>query len=267
VSKGIRIRLVATDFDETLTDGKGWVNPRLIEVLGRFVASGGVLLVASGRVLLSLKRIVGSWQVPCFLAATNGSVLLRWPEEKRFYAHELPHSIVEETLETGCGLGRPHLLYDDKLYAAGTEEAVRYSTLLNVPFHHTPSLLSHLKPGVRAVSWRCTPEAAVRLYQKLQEQLAGRASVTMSHTVLVDVNPPGSEKGVALRHVQEICGIKRAHTLALGDAPNDLSLFGEADHRAAVANAAPGLKAEATYVSSAERGEGALQCLRHFGLG
>jgi hydroxymethylpyrimidine pyrophosphatase-like HAD family hydrolase len=143
---------------------------------------------------------------------------------------------------------------------------MRYSELLRVPIHTTPDLREHVQPGIRAVSWRCAAENRASLMQTLENALDGRAWVTASHALLVDVNPCGADKGGTLRAVQGALDLSPAETLSIGDSPNDLSLLLAAAHRAAVANAAPELKEVATYVATAPRGRGALECFDRFGL-
>ncbi len=260
------IKLLSTDFDETLTEGVGRILPALVPAIRRFVEHNGVVLLASGRILLSLETIVDSWAMPCFLAATNGAVLEHWPDRRRLSARELDSAVTGRALAAGDGRGAAHLLFDDRLYTQGTPERVRYSEVLQVPVIRTPDLIPYVGPGLRAVSWRCAAEERGSLMRVLREALNGDAWVTASHAVLVDVNPCGADKGTALRTVQETTGIAADETLSIGDSPNDVSMLLAAGHRAAVANAAGELKDVATFVAKKPRGWGVLECFAHFGL-
>jgi hydroxymethylpyrimidine pyrophosphatase-like HAD family hydrolase len=148
----------------------------------------------------------------------------------------------------------------------GTPFTRRYSKLLRVPLYSTPDLLRHIGREARAVTYRCAPEETPRLRADLVRALDGKACVTASHAVLVDVNPRGADKGRALRTVQRVRGITPAETLSIGDSPNDLSLLLKARLRACVANACPELRAAATYVAGEPRGRGVLECLQRFGV-
>ena len=260
------IDLLATDFDETMTEGRGEVLPAVIEAVRTFTGRGGTLLLASGRAHLSMERIVEAWGIPCFLAAANGSVLSWWPARRRIYALQLDAETVGCALRLGEGRGLPHLLYDDRLYVPADVASERYSELLKVPFFATPDLAGQIGPDIRAVTYRCEESETPRLRADLSRALDGRATVTASHPVLVDVNPRGAEKGEALRRVQRELGVDPDRTLSIGDSPNDSSLLAAASHRACVANAAPELAATATFVSSRPRGCGVLEILERFGI-
>jgi hydroxymethylpyrimidine pyrophosphatase-like HAD family hydrolase len=260
------VRLLATDFDETVTEAVGVIHPPVVDAIRAFTAQGGTVLLASGRVLLSLEKIVTAWGVPCFLAGTNGTVLETWPDRQCLITHQLEADLGAHALDAGDGLGLPHLLYDDRLFARAERASIRYSELLGVPVHTTPELKRHIRPGLRAVSWRCDAADRSRLMDVLGQALDGRAAVTASHAVLVDVNPLPASKGEALRRVQSLRGIAPEETLSIGDSPNDESLLGAAGLRAAVANAAPGLKEIASFVATEARGRGVLECFRRFGL-
>lgn len=260
------IKLLACDYDDTLTEGQGRVLPAVVDAIAAFVRRGGQFLLASGRIIGSLEKAVADWDIPCYLAGANGTVLKQWPGDKQIHALQLPAPIVRQALVLGNGFGVPHLFFDDRFYAPHSEKTSLYSRLLGVPFVPTGRIADHYGPGARAVIWRCAPDDTPKVEAILSKALGGQAHVTISHPMLVDVNPLGSGKHNALKRLQAMLAITPEDTLSIGDSPNDLGLMTHAAHRATPANGCEALKAKATFIADKPRGKGILQCFAHFGV-
>ncbi len=260
------IRLIASDFDETLSEPLGIVLPEVSAAIRAYVARGGAFLLASGRITASIEKIAAAWDVPCHLAAANGAVIESWPERRRLRALELPPELIRRALALGAGRGEAHLFFDDRFHARASPDVERYSRLLGVPFAHAEDLAARAASGARAVIWRCNERETPLLKAALAAAFDGEAFVTASHARLVDCNPAGAGKDRALACIQEMLGIAPDETLSLGDSPNDLGLFARAAHCGAPANAHPALKARATFVASEAYGRGALACLARHGV-
>ncbi len=260
------IQLIACDFDDTLTEGYGRVLPAVVEALRNFVAGGGTLLVASGRITLSLERFIENWNFPVLLAGANGTVLKSLPERRVHVALSLAEELAKEALLLADGRNSPYLFFDNRFYASGGADTERYSRLLKVPFRATDDIAAETGPGIRAVILRCSESETPAVKHRLDRSLGGTAYVTMSHRLLVDVNPIGAGKDRILSYVQNQLGITDAETMAVGDSSNDLGLINNAAFSAAVANGSEELKSAASYIAGTPRGEGVLECLRHFGV-
>ena len=260
------IRLIAADFDETLSERLGIVLPEVLAAIRAHVARGGAFLLASGRITASIEKIAAAWDIPCHLAAANGTVIEAWPERRRLRALELAPDIVRRALALGAGRGEAHLFFDGCFHARASPEVERYSRILDVPFVHAGDLAARAAPGARSVIWRCDARETPVLRAALADAFDGEAHVTASHACLVDCNPRGAGKDRALACVQKALGIAPGETLGLGDSPNDLGLFAHAAFRGAPANAHPELKAQATFVADEPYGRGALACLARYGL-
>ncbi|HTU27189.1 MAG TPA: HAD family hydrolase [Pirellulales bacterium] len=71
--------------------------------------------------------------------------------------------------------------------------------------------------------------------------------------------PCGIDKATGLTAALAEIGIPPAETVAVGDAENDAPLLAACGFRVAVANALPGLKAEADWVTRGEAGQGIVE--------
>ena len=86
------------------------------------------------------------------------------------------------------------------------------------------------------------------------------AQIVRNRTALM-VLPAGVTKGTGLGAVLTEMTLSRHNTLAVGDAENDLSLFGMAEIGAAVANAVPSVREHADLVLDREDGAGLAELL------
>lgn len=77
----------------------------------------------------------------------------------------------------------------------------------------------------------------------------------------VDMIAPGSNKGTAIRALQQRLGITRAQTAVFGDYLNDLPMMAEADWSFAMANAMPEITAAANHRAPANTEAGVVSVL------
>ncbi len=78
----------------------------------------------------------------------------------------------------------------------------------------------------------------------------------------VMIMPKGIDKGSGIAKAAEIYGINRENLACIGDAENDLKMFGVAGVKVAVANALDALKDEADIVCSEPYGDGVKEFVR-----
>ena len=78
----------------------------------------------------------------------------------------------------------------------------------------------------------------------------------------VMIMPKGVDKGSGIAKAAEIYGINRENLACIGDAENDLKMFGVAGVKVAVANAVDALKDEADIVCSEPYGDGVKEFVR-----
>ena len=84
----------------------------------------------------------------------------------------------------------------------------------------------------------------------------GRATVSLASPDWLDILPSGAGKGPSLQWLQAYVGRSPAETMAIGDYDSDLPLFATADHRVAMANSVPRVKAEATHETAGNDEDG-----------
>ncbi len=98
------------------------------------------------------------------------------------------------------------------------------------------------------------------------ERCGGCFHATTAGEEDIEITSSGVNKGSALREISAVTGIPLRNIMAIGDSPNDLSMFQEVGVAVAVANALPEVKAAANVIAPSNDEAGALWAIRHLAL-
>ncbi len=262
------IRLVAIDLDGTLLNSSKELPAGTAEVFMEARRSGLKISIVTGRNACSVRAL--------------GKVL-------RFTG---PHASSGGALVSGNG-GRPvytrhPLTLEDSRQIV--EICRRWN--LNLFFQNDRRILMengdrHLKEVTRPY-YPCFPQACNDILAELHfkplkatiygeskdlesaridfEHCGGCFHATTAGEEDIEITSAGVNKGSALREISAVTGIPLKNIMAIGDSPNDLSMFQEAGVAVAVANALPEVKAAAHVIAPSNDEAGALWAIRRLAL-
>ncbi|MFE9251856.1 HAD-IIB family hydrolase [Streptomyces sp. NPDC007088] len=125
--------------------------------------------------------------------------------------------------------------------------------LRSVPLEDTAELWS---APINKVYLQHAALDADELTRAAREAAGDLVGVTMAGEGIVEVLPLGLSKATGLSLAARRLGVKAVETIAFGDMPNDLPMFGWAAHGVAMANAHPELKAVADEVTLSNADDG-----------
>jgi hypothetical protein len=259
-----RFRLVALDLDGTLLNDAGAISPADTEALRRFAASGGLVVLCSGRMTANIRPFYQTLGLDGPTIAYNGALARESEAAGRTVILEtaLPARYADELVEY-CRRERLHLNYylDETLYGASAPELRRYANLYSrqtgAVFHFVPDLgvFRGREPTKAIIVTDATVPGAPDLRHR-DELYAVWAARWGSEITVMRTNPEYLEfyhrdasKGRALGAVACRYGIDRSLSLALGDGRNDIPMLEWAGCAVAVANAHDEVKAAADWVS------------------
>ena len=103
------------------------------------------------------------------------------------------------------------------------------------------------------------PESVTRFAEPLIADLAGSHHAATSGRYWLDIAAKGTNKGAALRRLQDRLAVPPEQTAAFGDYLNDLDLYEHADLGFAMSNAHPGIRAAAAFTAPANTEDGVLR--------
>ncbi len=255
-----RVRLIALDMDGTLLASDHWTVPQKnIEAIRRADAAGVRVCICTGRTLEDVSDFIKRLGIPAMIIACNGTrasdaplpegkILLRHqfsPEDaKKVLDILLPYRMMMNAFEDGqvntmsFAEGQHYHLTERGLIKAAYGEAAMYEAAERgiMKFYVAEDGFAGHDRSPRVDEAR---EAVKRALPHLQ--------VSSSFPGNIEVMPPDANKGAALREVAEKMGLTREQVMAVGDAPNDLSMLEYAYHSTAMKNACDEVKAVCRY--------------------
>ena len=246
------IRLAASDIDGTIKPYGGEISDRTKDAVRRWIASGRVYALSSGRSLpaaLEIARELGMAEGYVIYAGggavadIDGRVLREWtmpPDAaRRVYEIARFHPVRVNAFVPGAVLSAHAGYYPN----TGTE-----SVLDDAPFDE-----GRIAAPYKMEIYTSDPALRLRL---LDEYRRAGFDVTWAAEVNLEIMMPGTGKGAALDWLGGRLGIPREERCAFGDNTNDLSLLDACGLSFAMGNAAEPLKRAARIVCGSDRDDG-----------
>ena len=246
----IPIRLVVTDVDGTLVGSDRTLAPSTIAAADQLQSAGIRLAMVSARAPAGLDVLLAPLQIDTPRAGFNGGVIL-----------DVDGGVLEElVLDPDAAATTIDLLeaagLDVWVFAANqwflrNPEATYIQSeqrSILMPWQKVTGF-TPLLDGVHKIMGSSTDHGLVaRTDATLRGALGGRASVQRSQSYYIDVTHPHADKGRALRLIADRLDMMPQQVVAIGDMPNDLSMFRAAGCSIAMGNAMPEVRAQADHV-------------------
>lgn len=244
-----RVTAVVSDLDGTLLRSDGSLSLATATALRTSRDAGVEVLVATARTPRGVRKIPGYEELGVVVCA-NGAVV--WDarkeeilEEASFDKDALCSAICrlrDGNGELGWAMLTSEVMYADDAYVNARTTGA--TGLVPVP---DVCEIAATKPVVAvAVRHRRLPAAA--LFETISSGFRACGTASLAGRAVVDVNPLGITKAVAVERVLLAHGHRPQTVVAFGDMPNDLPLFVWAGYSFAVANAHPEVLAAADEV-------------------
>jgi Cof subfamily protein (haloacid dehalogenase superfamily) len=257
------VRAVVMDLDGTVLDSTFLPSQRTVAAVAAAEAAGIACLIATGRMLVSARRIAEILGVRrpliCYQGAmvgdpVTGEILLHVP---------LPAELACEILVAlGDDASRTNVYVDDELYVSqDNPEAERYAHVAGVTMHVVGPLAEWLKqPTTKLVTvGEAAHLDAVR--DRMLEQFGARAFIAKSLPIFLEFAAPGVSKAYALEIVAQRTGFTAAETVAFGDGENDRELLEWAGTGIAVDGGSERLREVADWVVPSVHEDGVARAL------
>ena len=239
-------RLMAADYDLTLTGSDRKVSAHTRETIRAVYAAGNFVTLASGRLGGGLVQscTTGETLSETMMDEPTALTMLRWCRRRASAA------IV---------YGRSGI-YTDRVNAASEMYAQRSSsTPLPLP---SPEEIAH--EGIYKILLLGLPLTVRRAAKKLHSAPPQPVDCFASSPEALEIVPTGVNKAAGLARVAAILGIPREETIAIGDGENDISMLRWAGLGIAMANAPENVKAAADVIAPACDEDGAAWAMEKY---
>ncbi|MFI5759558.1 HAD family hydrolase [Streptomyces sp. NPDC051563] len=250
-------KLVATDLDGTLLRGDDTVSERTREALLAATAAGAAHIIVTGRAVPWTRHVLDDLGYKGIAVCGQGAQVYDAGAHRLLTSVTLDRKLAALALEKIEAEVGP-------LAIAASRDGVEGEVLFG-PGYQVQEGLPALYLEDTAEVWSAPlnklyiqhPEldedALVRVARETVGSLVG---IVMAGPGVVEILPLGLSKATGLSLAARRLGVKAAETIAFGDMPNDIPMFGWAAHGVAMANAHAELKAVADEVTMSNEEDG-----------
>ncbi len=243
------IKMIFSDMDGTLLTDENKLPDDFDEVLAQLKKRGVIFAPASGRQYFSLLLSFEKYKDELLFVAENGTLVMQGGKE--IFSKPMGEENAKKVLAASES-------FKDILRVYCGKKDAYLRTEQNIPEYHAELMKYYTHNGV-VDNWEDVDDTAIKVafYDKTGHALENiykplehfneTLQVIQSSDYWVDVMSQGIGKGVAIKNVQKIFGIKPEECAAFGDYLNDYDMMQAVEYSFAVANAHPEIKKIAKY--------------------
>lgn len=251
------IQLIAIDIDGTLLDSQQNLRSSVIEAIGNVVEKGYMVSLVSGRPRCAISEYLQLLPLNA-PDITSGGAFIYDPSSKHVIMNYLLPSdatkvVVKTARKTGVDIifGYPDIIY----YEGKSDFLERERGIADEHLQRTTDILQFTdkQPGkIMLVGEQGILKRLEYTLRTLEQPL----HITYSGSTLLDVTHENVNKGTALQHLEKYLDVPLEMVLAVGDSPNDISMFDVTGFSIAMGNAHDEVKHHADFIAPTNDDEG-----------
>ncbi|WP_432144168.1 HAD family hydrolase [Streptomyces sp. bgisy084] len=251
-------KLIATDLDGTLLRADETVSERTRRALAAATAAGAAHIVVTGRAVPWTRHILDALDYRGLAVCGQGGQVYHAGE------HRLLTSVTLDRQLAGLALAKIEAEVGP-LYLAASRDGLDGEVLVGPGYRVQEGPLPNVLLDDPADLWAAPINKVYLQHPTLDDdalalaarQVAGDlVGVTVAGEGIVELLPLGLSKATGLSLAARRLGLTAKDTIAFGDMPNDIPMFGWAAHGVAMANAHDELKAVADEFTASHEEDG-----------
>ncbi|GAA5613088.1 HAD family phosphatase [Streptomyces platensis] len=251
-------KLIATDLDGTLLRADETVSERTRRALAAATAAGAAHIVVTGRAVPWTRHILDALDYQGLAVCGQGGQVYHAGE------HRLLTSVTLDRQLAGLALAKIEAEVGP-LYLAASRDGLAGEVLVGPGYRVQEGPLPNVLMDDPADLWTAPINKVYIQHPTLDDdalalaarQVAGDlVGVTVAGEGIVELLPLGLSKATGLSLAARRLGLTAKDTIAFGDMPNDIPMFGWAAHGVAMANAHDELKAVADEFTASHEDDG-----------
>lgn len=255
------IKMIVSDMDGTLLDDSHKVSEEFWSLLKQLQSRGIVFVAASGRQYFNLLSIFDDVKDDIYFVAENGTYMVHAGEE--LFLNALPRDEADTLIREARKIEHADIVvcgkrsaYVEASHAPFIEEVRKYYTKCEIVDD-----LSSIDDDILKVTICDITGAEANSYPFLK-QFSDDYQVVISGKIWIDMVKKDANKGVAVKKLQKILGIRADQTIAFGDYMNDAEMLGDAHFSFAMEDAHPEVKKIARYQAGSNNENGVVEAIR-----
>ncbi|MEI7034056.1 HAD family hydrolase [Streptomyces pratensis] len=251
-------KLVATDLDGTLLRDDDTVSERTRAALAEATAAGAAHIIVTGRAVPWTRHILDDLGYEGLAVCGQGAQVYHAGERRLLTSLTLDRQLA------GLALAKIEAEVGP-LRLAASRDGLDGEVLVGPGYRVQEGPLPYVFVNDAAEMWTAPLNKVYIQHPELDDDalaFAARAAVgslvdvVMAGAGVVEILPLGLSKATGLSLAARRLGVKAAETIAFGDMPNDIPMFGWAHHGVAMANAHDDLKAVAQEITASNEHDG-----------
>ncbi|MEO1237519.1 MAG: Cof-type HAD-IIB family hydrolase [Planctomycetota bacterium] len=259
-----RVDLVAIDLDGTLLTSDKRLSVKAIEAVTEVRRRGIKVVLASARPPRTVREIYDHLKLNTHQINYNGA-LVQHPDHAQPLMHQplspdLAYAIctVARKTDNRCIIALEIL---DKWYTDKHDPTLETETSKKFKPDYVGPLLEPLKQPITKLLVMAPPDRMAIIRKVLVERYKSAATLVVAEDHLTQISHYEADKGRALVRLCEKYGVDPAHTMAIGDGPNDVGMIRTAGVGVAMGNAFDEVKAVADVVAPTNDRDGVAHTL------
>lgn len=246
------------DLDGTLLNDSREISAGNRQAVQAALAAGHRIVITTGRPLVSAIEQAKALDLvarDCYLIAFNGGVIYDLGNGKIIAQDTIPLPLVQKVFAEANRRGIHIQTYDDDRVLVEPRcngaELAHYCQRIRMTSAVLPDILTFQQEPVKMLLIDENDQAPLLSFQTwLQEHLGEQLDSFFSCDQFLEVVPQGMNKGAALLRLASLLEIPQSHTVAVGDAANDLSMIRAAKVGVAMCNGTEEVRRAADVVTT-----------------
>ena len=275
------IRLLVADVDGTLVTHEKILTERARAAVDKMRRAGIQFAITSGRPPRGMEMLIAPLALATPIAAFNGGMFVK-PDLSVIEQRVLQADVIEPAMETmrkhglDCWIyrGTDWFVHDRHGPHVDREEwTVKFPPTVVTDFKGLTNNVAKLVGVSDDLKAVCECEAAVREQfsakvhtRQTNPQRETSVSAARSQPYYLDVTHPEANKGYVVTRLSEMLGIPTDRIAAIGDMPNDMTMFEKSAVSIAMGQATEEVKSAATYITGSSEEEGFAKAVEDFVL-
>ncbi len=259
-------RLVVADIDGTLTTSRQRVTAAVRRMVREAQRRGIRVCLATGRTWFSAQRYFAAIGADPPAILYNGGLIYDFARDRALYRRPMNAAQARRIIVALDAFPdvAAHYYVDDKIYVRWQTPVVRSMARHD---NWRPLAVGDFRAVPRGVVMKfriLAPRPRLLALRRRLRRVDGRATYVFSSRESLEILPPRTSKGAALRRLARLLGLPLREVVAVGDELNDLSMITVAGLGVAMGNAPRELRRAADVVAPSNDENGLAEVIRRF---
>lgn len=251
------VKLIATDMDGTLLNGNHEIPKDFKDTINALKEKDVMFAISTGRNYLDISYKFDDYKDELLFICENGTGI--YYKDECIYSKFLEKDTIKQLVELGREVDNAYpMLCGTKGLYLEDEEALKQLNILfpmNVPVTKVDSLLD-VEDGIFKVNMFDLTDAETNSYSIFKSANIDGVTLTPSGKYWLDMSSFGTNKGLAIKKVQDMFDIDYKETMVFGDHLNDLEMMKSAYYSYAMKNGHDDVKEIANFETKYTNEEG-----------